>query len=63
MMSVVEAFISTNPEEVQAHYAKMKPLWTRLQVEWEEDMKARQEQSDAEWDADLKKRKADMLKA
>jgi hypothetical protein len=26
MISVVEAFISINPEEAQAHYAEMEPL-------------------------------------
>jgi hypothetical protein len=32
MMSVVEDLISTSPREVQAHYAKMEPLWTRLRI-------------------------------
>jgi translation initiation factor 4G len=45
----------------------MKPLWTRLQVEWEKDMKARQEKSrGAEWaklHAEIEIRKADIMKA
>jgi hypothetical protein len=48
MMSVAEAHMSTNPREAQAHYAKMKPLLTRLQDEREEDIKAKQERSDAD---------------
>jgi hypothetical protein len=45
MMSIVEAVISTNPKEAQAHYVNMEPLWTRLQAEREEDIKAKQEKS------------------
>jgi hypothetical protein len=43
IMSVAEAVICTNPREVQAHYAKMEPLWTRLQAERKKDIKAKQD--------------------
>jgi hypothetical protein len=49
MMSVVEVLISTNPKEVQAHYARMEPLWTRMQAERKEDMKTKQDKLHAHW--------------
>jgi hypothetical protein len=63
MISVVEALISTNPKEVQAHYAKMEPLWIRLRAEREKDMKAKQDKLHADWaktDTDQDKRRATM---
>jgi hypothetical protein len=63
MMSIVEAPISTNPKEAQAHYTKMEPLWTRLQAESKEDTKAKQDKTCTDWakrDTNREKKKADM---
>jgi hypothetical protein len=49
-MNVAEGFISTNPKVVQAHYAKMEPLLTRMSAEREADMKATKVKSRANFE-------------
>jgi hypothetical protein len=64
MIRIAEALVSTNPKEVQAHYAKIEPLWTRQQAEREEDTKAKQDKLHADWTKiDAKKKKRADMKA